>query len=179
MKDPKCTQESDSKGYSVRTCCWNDAGGPPALRNFVCQKCRLDSSGGWTVCEPKKPQSLEQPPTSQTSGPAAPLQDGVLEQPPTQGVAPPLTQGQGVLPQDGVLEEPQTGEGAIQSQPAIPTQPAIVDDEPVPTCPEGQVLDEESRLCVVEEPEEQESEEPEEPEETQPEENGPDENGDN
>lgn len=106
-----------------------------------------------TVCEPKKPQSLEQHRHLSPSGPAAPLQDGVLEQPPTQGVAPPLTQGQGVLPQDGVLEEPQTGEGAIQSQPAIPTQPAIVDDEPVPTCPGGQVLDEETGLCVLEESE--------------------------
>lgn len=50
--------------------------------------------------------------------------------------------------------------------------------EEEPLCPEGQVLDEESRLCVVEEPEEQESEE-EEPEQTEPEEDGSDENGDN
>jgi len=105
--------------------------------------------------QPPQDGVLEQPPTPPPSGPAAPLQDGgILQQPPTQGVLPPVTRGQGVLPEDG---EPQTSdEGTIQSQqPAIPNQPPTVeeDEEPVPPCPEGQVLDEETRLCLLEEPE--------------------------
>jgi hypothetical protein len=60
------------------------------------------------------------------------------------------------LPQDGVLEEPQTGETQT---------PTVEEEEPVPPCPEGQVLDEETGLCVLEEPETAvEEEEPEQPE---------------
>jgi hypothetical protein len=39
------------------------------------------------------------------------------------------------------------------------TQPATTGEEPVPPCPEGQVLDEETGLCVLEQPEEQPQEE--------------------
>lgn len=71
--------------------------------------------------------------------------------------------GQSVLPQeDGALDQPpadqQTGDQL--------TQPTT---EPMPPCPEGQVLDEETNLCVLEEPDaaEEEPAQPE-PEEEQP-----------
>jgi hypothetical protein len=122
----------------------------------------------------------------------------VLEQPPGEGVAPPVTRGQGVLPQDGVLQQPPPAdEGATELPPPATeeTQPATVEEEQsvpvcqeglefnedlgfcVPTeCPEGQVLDEEAGLCVLEEPEvaqeEPEQSQPEQPEQQQPSEDG-------
>jgi hypothetical protein len=66
---------------------------------------------------------------------------GVLEQPPTQGVAPPVTRGQGVLPQDGVLQQsPPADEGATELPPPATeqTQPATVEEEQsVPVCQKG------------------------------------------
>ncbi|MGH9975068.1 MAG: FHA domain-containing protein, partial [Nitrososphaeraceae archaeon] len=57
----------------------------------------------------------------------------------------------------------------------------VVEEEPVPPCPEGQVLDEETGLCVLEESEEQpEAQEPQsakEPEEQPYEEEQSDEEG--
>jgi hypothetical protein len=60
------------------------------------------------------------------------------------------------LPQDGILQQEPTDEGTGASRTVEPpteneaTQPLT---EPVPTCPEGQVLDEETNLCVLEEQE--------------------------
>jgi hypothetical protein len=112
---------------------------------------------------------------------------GVLEQTPSQGL-PPLKQGQGVLPQDGVLEQAPADQGAAELPPPATeqTQPATVEEEQsvpvcqeglefnenlgfcVPTeCPDGQVLDEQTGVCVLEEPEvaEEEPEQQSEPEE--------------
>lgn len=156
------------------TCCWTEG------VTTYCQDCVLMPGSTEWNCQPKTTLFLEQPPTPPPSGPAAPLQDGgVLQQPPSQGVVPPLTRGQGVLPENGVLQQPPADDGTAPRTVEPPaedeaTQPQDVEEEPL--CPEGQVLDEESRLCVLEEPEEQESEEP---EQTEPEENGSDENGDN
>lgn len=108
---------------------------------------------------------LEQPPTPPPNGPAAPLQDGgVLEEPATPLGPTPPTQGQGVLPEGGVLEQPSTDEGTgsttqrtIEEPSATEgTQPAVAEEDPVPSCAEGQVFDEESGLCVLEDcPEDQ------------------------
>ena len=119
--------------------------------------------------------ALEQPPTPPPSGPAAPLQGGVLEQPPSQGVAPPLTRGQGVLPEDGALQQLPTDEGTAAEESPTTEETVPVCQEGlefnedlgfcVPEdCPEGQVLDEESGLCVLEEPETAEEEPQEQPE---------------
>jgi hypothetical protein len=111
----------------------------------------------------------------QTPPPSAPgTSPGILEQ---------LQQGEGVSP--GFLERQQTppaDEGATELPPPATeqTQPATVEEEQsapvcqeglefnedlgfcVPTeCPEGQVLDEEAGVCVLEEPEVVEQEEPE------------------
>lgn len=66
--------------------------------------------------------------------------------------------------EDVVAEPPATEE----------TQPAIINEESIPHCPEGQVLDEESGLCVLKEP--QGEEQPE--EENQESENNGSEDGD-
>jgi hypothetical protein len=47
------------------------------------------------------------------------------------------------------------------------TQPATVEEEPVPPCPEGQALDEELGLCVLEEPEAAEEQQESQPERDQ------------
>jgi hypothetical protein len=90
---------------------------------------------------------LEQPLTPPPSGPAAPLQDGEVTRwckcPPCCR-APEADQGTGAAPR--IVEPPSTA------------------DEATP-CPEGQVLDEESCLCVLEEPEEQPAEEGQQPSE--------------
>jgi hypothetical protein len=110
---------------------------------------------------------LEQPPTPPPSGPAAPLKGGILEQ---------LEQGQGI-PEIGFSEQqpPPADQGAAELSPPATeeTQPTTeeVEQPAVPVCqdglefnddlgfcvpedcPEGQVLDEETGLCVLKEPE--------------------------
>lgn len=174
------------------TCCWLDVD----KGETVCQTCSINlETGDFEDCDPEEiqykttppttgegvlPQDgvLEQPPTPPPSGPAAPLQDGgVLQQPPSEGVAPPLTRGQGVLPQDGVLQQPPADEGTEAAPRTV--EPPSTADEATP-CPEGQVLDEEAGLCVLEEPEVvdvPEQSEPEEPEQQSSEEE--DSSGDN
>jgi hypothetical protein len=74
------------------------------------------------------------------------------------------TQDNETTSEDGVTEEPPTPEeNTIAVPPATEeAQPALVQEEPVPPCPEGQVLDEETNLCALEEPQgdEQSEEEP-------------------
>lgn len=73
--------------------------------------------------------------------------------------------------EDGATEELPAPEENMTTVPSATeeTQPALVQEEPVPTCPEGQVLDEETNLCVLEEPQgdEQYEEEPQGEEEEQ------------
>jgi hypothetical protein len=168
-------------------CCWTEAD-PDPERGIELNWCQSCSTNGCNNKFPA-PLELEQPPTP-TPGPAAPLQDGgVLQQPPTQGVAPPVTRGQGVSPQDGALQQPPADQGATELPPPATeeTQPATEQSVPVcqeglefnedlgfcvpENCPEGQILDEETGLCVleeqeaVEEPEQQPTEEEQQPSE--------------
>jgi hypothetical protein len=163
--DQRCSptgQQTPNGGQEVR-CCWFESV-PPGTgydgsdQEIYCSECEDGGTRGKINCNdpylsfrdvPKGTVPLqgggvlEDPPTPSPSGPAPPLQGGgVLEQPPTEGVAPPLTRGQGVLPKEGVLEQPPAEDET--------TQPLT---EPLPPCPEGQILDEESGLCVLEEPE--------------------------
>jgi hypothetical protein len=170
----------------------------PSNKATYCQTCEFTTAG--SDCKPKQQQLgpsssgvspleegvLEQPPTPPPSGPAAPLQDVVLEQPPTQGVAPPLTRGQSILPQDGVLQQQEPADqGEAELQAPEETEPANAEEVPEPVCPEGQVIDEETGLCVleeaevVEEPEEQPTEEEVEEQPSAEEEDGSEENGNN
>ena len=104
---------------------------------------------------------LETPPTT-PSGPAIPPGGGGIFQTPS----PPLTPDDIVPPKGGgVFNTPQTGgvfkalpptdEGAPGAPPPEDedTQPPALTEEVPPVCPEGQVLIEESGLCVLEEPE--------------------------
>jgi hypothetical protein len=62
-----------------------------------------------------------------------------------------LEQGEGVSP--GFLEQqqqPPADQRAAELPATEGAQPATVEEKPVPTCPEGQILNEESGLCVVE-----------------------------
>jgi hypothetical protein len=163
-----CQTETDDDGIEIQWCTMCDRALPEGSQCTERQPGRIFGA-------------LEQPPTPPPSGPSAPLQGGVLEQPPSQGVAPPLTQDQGVLPEDGVLQLPPAEQDAAELPPptAKETQPAAVEEEQsvpvcqerlefnedlgfcVPTeCPEGQLLDDETGICVLEEPET--AEEPEE-----------------
>ncbi|MGC1134104.1 MAG: hypothetical protein WA941_14865 [Nitrososphaeraceae archaeon] len=200
----RCTY---NEGYTEQTCCWRERIPGSILGELYCQTCKINPVETGSPCQPKELQYLE-PSTSgvspleegvleQTpappSGPAAPLQDGgVLQQPPTQGVAPPVTRDQGVSPQDGALQQPPADQGATDLLPPPATeesQPATEQSVPVcqeglefnedlgfcvpEDCPEGQVLDEESGVCVLEEPEVAE-----EPAESQPEQEQPSEESD-
>jgi hypothetical protein len=174
-------------------CCWREG---PAQDIVKCQTCTWTEGVGYSGCS--NPQTmvegrlpglgtlpedgvLEVPPTP-PSGPAAPLQGGVLEQqPPSQEGAAPLTRGQGVLPEEGVLQQEPT-DGGTGSTPRT-VEPPSEDEatqpltEPVPPCPEGQVLNEETNLCVLEEQEA--TEEPTTEEEQPSEESGSEEDNDN
>jgi hypothetical protein len=178
--DPKydtngtCGAATTFGSLTKKTCCWTDKVPgklPPTNKANYCQTCTYDSESGSYFCEEPRKQLgtspniispedriLEQPPTPtpQPSGPAAPLQDeGVLQQSPSQGVAPPLTQGQGTLPQDGILQQESTDEGN-EATPQTVDQPPEDEEtqsstEPMPRCSADQVSDEETGLCVLEE----------------------------
>ncbi len=142
-KDNTCTY---SKVSALITCCWTEG------KMTYCQDWEPFPDGEFN-CSPKDTPFLEQPPTPPPSGPAAPLQDGgILQQPPSQGTAPPLTRDQGALPQDGILQREPKDEGTKATPWTI--DPSPEDDatqpstEPLPPCPED--LDEETGLCMLE-----------------------------
>jgi hypothetical protein len=185
-------------------CCWRERVPGQFLAVEYCQTCTVTKAGQDctqkelqfreqppTADETVAPQGdgvLEQPPTPPPSGPVGPLKGGILEQ---------LEQGEGL--QQGFFEQQQQQPSADQGAAELPpttteeTQPATVEEEPsapvcqgglefnedlgfcVPEdCPEGQVLDEDSGICVLEEPETAE----EEPAQSDPEEEQPPEEGD-
>lgn len=149
LNSESCYVPDDLKTGGKVSCCWGD-------KVTICQTCKWTEGVGYSDCNtPSIMPVLEQPPTPPSSGPAAPLQDGVLEQPPSQGVAPPLTRGQGVLPQNGVLQQQPTDQGAAPRtvEPPAEDEAAQSPPEPLTDCPEGQILDEETGLCVLEETE--------------------------
>jgi hypothetical protein len=171
LNSESCNNKPDIKSGDKVACCWNEHGAE-GITFRMCQQCTWTEGVGYSNCN--KPRSipitsgegivapleegvLEQPPTPSPSGPAAPLQDGgVLQQTPGQGAAPPLTRDQGVLPQDGVLQQEPTDEGTESTPRTVEppaedeaTQPST---EPVTPCPDGLVFDEETDLCVLEEP---------------------------
>jgi hypothetical protein len=111
------TQPSKAPGGYITTCCWSetDPGDPEGIELEYCQGCDYDPSTK-TVgdCTPKVQQGPNPPP----SGPLAPLQGGVLEQPEQ-----PLFGGQndaGVPPTGGIEQpptattQPTPGGGATQ-----------------------------------------------------------------
>jgi hypothetical protein len=66
-----------------------------------------------------------------------------------------------LIPEENIVERVQpTDQGAAEPPATEETQPAAGEEDPVPACPEGQVLNEESGLCVLEEPEAIEEPEP-------------------
>jgi len=104
-------------GNNSQSCCWTERVPgklPPNNKETYCQTCEFTAAG--TDCKPKQPQLrpsargaspeegvLEQPPTPQPVGPAAPQQGGgVLQQTPStdQGTQPPKS-GDTVAPKEG------------------------------------------------------------------------------
>lgn len=152
-------------------CCWRERVPGQILGVEYCQTCERTAKG-WE-CKQKERQSmlappttgedifpedtgvLEQPPTPPQSLPPTVGENilqqdlGILEEAPSQGV-PPLKQGEGVLPELGFLEQQPADQGVAEPPATEATQPAAVEEELGPSCPEGQVLDEESGLCVLE-----------------------------
>jgi hypothetical protein len=178
-----CQTETDDKGIEIKWCtdCVNTS--PPS-------NCgpRYQEAGIGETPPPAGPSVLpedgvlEQPPRPPPFDPTTPLQGGVLEQPPT--FAPGFLERQ--------QDQPPADQGASELSPPATegTQPATVEEEQsvpvcqeglefnedlgfcVPTeCPEGQVLDEQAGVCVLEEPEV--AEEPEAAEGPEPESNEP------
>jgi hypothetical protein len=59
------------------------------------------------------------------------------------------------MPENGVLQQPPADDGTAPRKVEPPVQDeATQPPEPLTDCPEGQVLDEETNLCVLEEQEE-------------------------
>lgn len=161
-------------GEEKLTCCWKETerGPYPKIGTrevMYCQTCTFPEAGP-VDCKPKVAQ------ISQITG------DEIT--PPLEAL-PQLQQD----PKLGSLEQRLADQG-VAGLPlaAEDTQPAIVEENPV--CPEGQVLDEESGLCILAEPEQQsgtESQAEERPQEEQSnqeeqtnnEEQTPDQNSDN
>jgi hypothetical protein len=170
---------AEGEGIGSR-CCWfevvPEGTGDPGRGGNVeqyCQTCRaVDSDGDGSQdgvdCEQKELQYLEstvpgvgefpeggvldQPPPPPT-GPFVPPQGGVLQQTPGEGggLQPPTRGQEGVLPPAGVSKQPPAEQGTTEPPATEGAQPAIVEEEPAPVCPEGQVFNEESGLCVPEE----------------------------
>jgi hypothetical protein len=123
--------------YGEATCCWDD---PHGGEEKLCQTCEVNTdTGEFENCT--SPESEGKPGT------------GIIAPPPS-GVAPPPPPGPGqggqgnVLP-EGVFEGPTTPPRQQKMTPEIAPLP--------PTCPPGQVLDENTNLCfrVPQEQEEQ------------------------
>ena len=152
--------------YGTLTCCWWEDKG--AYSAYVCQTCHEDGTNCGPIVD--CPFPCDKSSTSQPSGPFAPLQDGVLEQPPTPppsdpaaplkgGVLEQLEQGGGGAPgfEPGFLErqqlQPPAEQGAAELAPPTSegTQPATVEEEPpVPVCQEGLEFNEDLGFCVPE-----------------------------
>jgi hypothetical protein len=148
-----CQTETDDEGIEM-TWCTDCAGEHPGGQGLNCgpryQALEAQQDG----------RVIQQPPTAPllpTTPPFGRLPPGALEDLPTLEQAPttPLQQ----------QTAPQADQGLVAEPPAtLETQPATVEEQP--PCPEGQILDEETNLCVLEEPEavEQQEEEQDEPE---------------
>jgi hypothetical protein len=156
-------------------CCWREPIPGSILGQKYCQTCTATTKPGIFNCTEKEKQSLTAPPTAggnilQEEGVLAPLtedesvlqQDGVLQQPPVQGIPPPITQDQGLFPEADLDQAPED-HGAAELPATTEEEPAPVCQEGlefnedlgfcVPTeCPEGQELNEETGICVLEEP---------------------------
>ncbi len=91
LNSENCDIPKDLKSGDKVSCCWIE--NPAEGIEFVkCQNCTWTENVGYHDCSkgqimieqrPSEDGVLEQSPTSPSSGPAAPLQDGVLEQPGT------------------------------------------------------------------------------------------------
>ena len=140
-------------------CCWQESPGG----DFVCQLCYVSDEGEFEDCtDPKSPG------TSGT-GVIAPPPSGVTPPPPTEscpentardvnGNCTPLTQTpEGPVPKGGLGNL--LPEGVFEGPTTAPPQPKMTPEmTPLPpTCPPGQVLDEDTNLCfrVSQEQEEQ------------------------
>jgi hypothetical protein len=173
--DCEPTGKQSKNGLALVECCWFEwvtpgTGIDGGNQEEYCSTCEDGGTRGKINCSDPELQFfvgstpglgvlpengvLEQLPTPPSSGPIGPLQGGVLEQ---------LEQGEGFSP--GFLQRqqeqpPPADQGAAELPPPTSegTQPAPVEEEPVPPCPEGQVLDEETGLCILEEPEAAEQE---------------------
>jgi hypothetical protein len=155
-----CQTETDDEGIEIKWCVHCDTSKPEGSqcgnRYQALETSPSPPSGPKVPLENILPggeafQELTTP--SSPPGPFVPPQGGILQQtPPSQGVAPPpLTRGQGILPQEDALQQPPANQGAAEEPPATEdTQPAAVEEEAEPLCPEGQVLDENSGFCLPE-----------------------------
>ena len=153
--DCKSTGKQSQNGLALVKCCWKTTEGYPGLRKDVtyCSTCEDGGTRGKINCTDPVKQFTGRIPDEIVAP-----QDGVLEQPPTfapgtsPGVLEQLQQNEGVPPELGFLER--------QQQP--PTdQEAATPQFTEPVCPQDQVFDEETGLCVLEEPDAQEQAEPE------------------
>jgi hypothetical protein len=204
-------------------CCWTGPNGDP-----ICQVCWINPEGGFGYCDPPRTNgradsSTIAPPPSGVAPPPPPgpgqggpgnvLPEGVFEglttPPPQQKMTPEITPLPPTCPPGQVLDEDtnlcfrvpqeqeeqqQQSEVTEEKQPVPVCQEGLEFNENlgfcVPEdCPEGQVLDEESGICVLEEPEaaedpaqsepQEEQSEPEEPEQPSSEGDGSQDSGNN
>jgi hypothetical protein len=206
---------------SDTTCCWTGPNGDP-----ICQTCSTDNDTGSTLyCDPPRTKGIADiapppsgfapppPPGPGQGGPGNVLPEGVFEGPTTppqqQKITPEIAPLPPTCPPGQVLDEDTNLCFRVSQEQEEQQQQSEVTEEkqPVPVCqeglefnenlgfcvpedcPESQVLDEESGICVLEEPEaaedpaqsepQEEQSEPEEPEQPSSEGDGSQDSGNN
>lgn len=189
-KKGDCYLAYEGTTNEVTICCWSEAG----VR--VCQSCKTGEVATGAKCgEVQRSREVAPPPPPGPKGPLGSIPEGGgvlpgLEQtppsPPTPNItgeiAPPPPPGPRVPLGAAPEVAPPTAPGAEEQQTQPPTAEDGSQQPPTePLCPEGQVLDEQSGLCVLEEPQpaEQPEEQPqaEEPEQSSEQEQQPSEGG--
>jgi hypothetical protein len=133
-----------------RTCCWTEKerGPYPKIGTTevkYCQTCYIDNDSGTEYCNPKEKQAATSSSPSGPLAPFAPLQEGsVLQTPTGQGVAPPLIQGQGALPEQGITQQEQPA-NVEQAQPETEGTPTLKNKEKLSKDTGDNVLEEQQQ----------------------------------
>jgi hypothetical protein len=122
----------DGPSYAfVQTCCWteSDPADPEGIELYFCQMCDYNpETKTASGCGEKYPQGPPRPP----SGPVAPQQEDVLEQPSTEN-APPIRSDNSVGPNDdnNAIDEQQSTNPTFNPNKGTISEENLVQDQPI------------------------------------------------